>query len=73
MRKKLPSPADIRRGELMDDIENVKTELCCAYNRFEMAADPKLSEAAIYHILSLRAKYDYLIREIKALGVKAVG
>ena len=73
MRKKLPSPADIRRGELMEDIENVKTELCCAYNRFEMAADPKLTEAAIYHILSLRAKYDYLIREVKALGVKTVG
>ena len=73
MRKKLPSPADIRRSELTEDIENVKTELCCAYNRFDMAADPKLTEAAIYHILSLRAKYDYLIREIKALGVSAVG
>ncbi|MBQ3103161.1 MAG: DUF2508 family protein [Oscillospiraceae bacterium] len=67
MRKKLPSPADIRRGELMESIESVKTALCCAYNHFEMTADPKLTEAAIYHILSLRARYDYLIREMKAL------
>lgn len=67
MRKKLPSPTDIRRGELMEAIEGVKTALSCAYNHFEMTADPKLTEAAIYHILSLRARYDYLIREVKAL------
>ena len=77
MRKKLPSPTEIRRSELMEAIADVKTELCCAYNHFEMAADPKLTEAAIYHILSLRSRYDYLIREVKALesfeGVKAVG
>ncbi len=67
MRKKTPSPTDIRRHELMEAISSVKTALCCAYNHFEMTADPKLTEAAIYHILSLRARYDYLIREVKAL------
>jgi hypothetical protein len=54
---------------LLCEIEAVKESLETVSAHFEFQSDPDLVEACIYEMKSLSARYRYLIREAKKLGI----
>ena len=60
------SVPDTRLEELETEIRQARADLALAYRQFDMACDPELVEACIYQIQSLKARYNYLLRTIKA-------
>ena len=50
---------------------NPQNALNHAYAAFDYASDPELTEACIFEISSLKAKMNYLVRQIKELEVCA--
>lgn len=63
--RKRPAP-DLRLQELTAELEQTRAELALAYRQFDMADDPELVESCIYQIKALKARYNYLIRTVKA-------
>ena len=53
--------------ELENELQAVALSLKCAYDRFNHVTDPELVDSSIYEINSLQARYNYLLRRIKAL------
>ncbi len=47
--------------------EHIHSQLSAAYQRFDLVRDPVLTEACIYEINALRAKYDYALHNLKQL------
>jgi len=54
---------------LLWEIETVRESLETVSAHFEYQSDPDLVEACIYEMKSLSARYRYLIREAKKLGI----
>ena len=57
--------------ELKTSLQDTQNALNHAYAAFDYASDPELTEACIYEISSLKAKMNYLVRQIKELEVCA--
>ena len=56
--------------KLLKEIEAVKNSLDTVSERFEYQSDPDLVEACIYEMKALTARYRYLTKEARRLGVK---
>ena len=57
--------------ELKTSLQETQSALSSAYTAFDYASDPELTEACIFEISSLKAKMNYLVRQIKELEVCA--
>lgn len=58
-------------NELLCEIEAVKQGLSSVTSRFEFQSDPDLVESCIYEMQALTARYRYLLREARRLGLKS--
>lgn len=59
-----------RRNELIraqGELRGIRDQLERAYLFFDRSSDPELTDACIYEINALRARYDHAIRNIKAI------
>lgn len=54
---------------LLSQIEAVRQRIETVASNFEMQTDPDLIEASIYESMSLAARYRYLNREARRLGL----
>jgi Protein of unknown function (DUF2508). len=54
---------------LLSEIEAVRQRIETVASHFEMQTDPDLIEASIYESKSLAARYRYLFREARRLGL----
>lgn len=54
-------------SQLQGCIENVRLELNRAYTAFNMADDEDWVEACVFEINALQARYNYLVKQVKAL------
>lgn len=54
---------------LIEELEAVKLGMEAASDRFEYQSDPDLVEACIYEMKALSARYRYLTREARRLGI----
>jgi hypothetical protein len=57
------------RTDLLSEIEAVRQRLETVASHFENQTDPDLIEASIYETKSLAARYRYLFREARRLGL----
>ena len=57
--------------ELKTSLQETQNALSHAYTAFDYASDPELTEACIYEIQSLQARMNYLVRQIKEMGLCA--
>jgi hypothetical protein len=58
-----------RRAELnkvQHELDDVRFDLNRAWSTFNSTADPALTEACIYEINALRARYDHLLRGVRS-------
>ena len=55
--------------KLVSEIEKVEHQLDAASSRFDYQDDPDLVDCCIYEMQSLTAKYSYLLREVRRLGI----
>ena len=51
--------------ELKESLQNTRNELSLAFDAFDYASDPDLTESCIFAIRSLQSRMDYLIKQIK--------
>ena len=60
--------------ELKESLQNTQRELSLAFEAFDYASDPDLTESCIFTISALQRRMDYLIKQIKeqeaAVGVR---
>ena len=56
-------------SDLLCEIETVQQELDSVDSRFDFQDDPDLVDACIYEMQALSARYRYLLREIRRLGI----
>ena len=61
--------------ELKQSLQNTQRELSLAFNAFDYANDPDLTESCIYTIRALQSRMDYLLKQIEEqeTAVAAVG
>lgn len=61
--------------ELKQSLQSTQRELSLAFNAFDYANDPDLTESCIYTIRALQSRMDYLLKQIKEqeTAVAAVG
>ena len=53
------------RQKLLDEFKTIRTELECAYEAFDRETDPGLTDAHIYEISALRARYNHACQALK--------
>jgi len=59
-----------REGQdVLDELERVRAELITAQKQFEYEAEQEMIEARIYEIKALEARYHYLLRIARELGI----
>ncbi|MCU6761889.1 Protein of uncharacterised function (DUF2508) [uncultured Roseburia sp.] len=58
-RNSLPQPSD--RSVILEDIEQAKSDLDCAYINFENAIEPDLIDCYIYQLKSAQMRYKFLL------------
>lgn len=58
-RHSLPQPSD--RSVILEDIEQAKSDLDCAYINFENAIEPDLIDCYIYQLKSAQMRYKFLL------------
>ena len=63
---------DSDRAGLLEELQDVISELNNAYINFNSALEPELIEACIYEINALQARYAYLLRSARAQGMKNI-
>ena len=59
--------------ELKQSLQHTQSELNLAYNAFDYASDPDLTESCIFEIQALQSRMNYLVRQIKEQETSAVG
>lgn len=57
--------------ELFGELNETRVALLQAYDRFNAVYEPELVDACVYEINAQLARYDYLLRRIKAAGGRA--
>lgn len=63
----LPSPVEEERQTLVASLQNTRTLINQAYSAFNTASDHDLIDSYVYEINALQARYNYLLRRVKAL------
>ena len=58
--------------ELKQSLQHTQSELNLAYNAFDYASDPDLTESCIFEIQALQSRMNYLVRKIKEQELSAV-
>ncbi len=58
---------------IREQLEDVQRKMAQANNRFSMAEDETLVEAAIFELQALETRYRYLMRRAKLESGKAAG
>jgi hypothetical protein len=57
------------RRAVLESLEKTQTLLKHAHTDFNRVHEPELVEAAVYEINALQARYAYLLRRAKELGI----
>lgn len=57
--------------DLFGELNEARLALLQAYDRFNAVSEPELVDACVYEINAQLARYDYLLRRIKAHGAVA--
>ena len=57
------------RRAVLESLEKTQEQLRHAHTDFNRVSEPELVESAVYQINALQAKYAYLLRRIKELGI----
>ena len=70
MAKKQKAPALFHTGELQQEMYTVGQALKQAYERFNWADDPDIIDACVFEINACMARYNYLLRCLKAQSNK---
>lgn len=60
-------PQQAERQELMNSLTQTRTLINQAYGGFNTTSDSDLIESYVYEINALQARYNYLLRSLKAL------
>ena len=58
-------------GQLQQELHSTALALKEAYEKFNYVSEPELVEASVYEISALKARYSYLLRQIKEGGTSA--
>ncbi len=66
-KRKLRRAREAELKKQKDAISAIQRELECAYSNFNSETDPALTEAYIYEISALRARYDHAFQNLKHL------
>ena len=61
------SPQNEERNTLLQGLQETKQELDVVYMGFNQATDADLIDYYLFEVDALRARYNYLLRRIKAL------
>ena len=79
MRRISPIRTSVKDGpvlqELKESLQSTQRELSLAFEAFDYANDPDLTESCIFTIRALQSRMDYLLKQIKEqeTAVAAVG
>ena len=57
------------RKAVMESLEKTQRQLQYAHTEFNRASEPELVESAVYEINALQARYAYLLRRVRELGI----
>ena len=70
-RRKSPieSPEDRIKSQILEDMKDLIQRVSIANAQFEYEKDPDLIDANIYELESLKARYRYLYKKARELGV----
>lgn len=60
-------PKQAERQELMNSLSHTRTLINQAYGCFNTTSDSDLIESYVFEINALQARYNYLLRRVKAL------
>ena len=52
-------------GQLQQELHSTALALKEAYEKFNYVSEPELVEASVYEISALKARYSYLLRQVK--------
>lgn len=63
----LRSPAQEERQALVASLQTTRALINQAYSGFNTASDHDLIDSYVYEINALQARYNYLLRRVKAL------
>lgn len=64
-RKMMQTEREYRYSQMLQNIQQAKTDLDCAYQNFDHATDPDLIDCYIYQLKSAQMRYKYLLDRIK--------
>ena len=71
MAKRRENTHDSTRAQLQRELHATGQALREAYDKFNYVSEPELVEASVYEISALKARYSYLLRQIKEGGTSA--
>ena len=63
---------DASMQDLFSELSDTRVALSQAYARFNAVCEPELVDACVYEINAELSRYDYLLRQIKERGGRAV-
>lgn len=66
-RRRMVSPQEEERQQLMEEMAQTRLLLNQAYADFNAHSDPDLVDACVFTINALRSRHSYLVRQIKLL------
>ena len=66
-RRREKAAREAERRELIASLASTRTLIQQAYGGFNTTSDSDLIESYVFEINSLQARYNYLIRQVKAL------
>ena len=66
-RRREKAAREAERRELLACLASTRTQIQQAYGGFNTVSDSDLIESYVFEINSLQARYNYLIRQVKAL------
>lgn len=66
-RRRVLTPEEEKRRQLMEGMAQTRTLLNQAYAQFNAQSDPDLVDSCVYEINALRSRYSYFVRQVKRL------
>lgn len=68
-KKREETMAERDRRELLGEVDRTQKSLQQAFACFNYVSDPDLIEASVFEINALQARYAYLLKQLKELGM----
>ena len=69
-RRRMLSPQEEERQQLMEEMAQTRLLLNQAYADFNVQSDPDLVDSCVFTINALRSRHSYLVRQIKQLEAR---